>query len=228
MVLAYGRILPPDVLSGPRLGCLNLHASLLPRYRGAAPIAWAVFRGETETGISLMQMDAGLDTGPVFSQHTTPIGPDETAGDLATRLGLLAADVVRKDIPKVARGELIATPQDNALATLAPILRKEDGRIHWAQAADKVHAHVRAMSPWPGAHTRAVERVLKVLATRTSTFSPGAAPPGTVVSADRSGVLVACEGGCIEIARAQLEGRKPLTGPELAMGRALSAGMTLG
>jgi methionyl-tRNA formyltransferase len=227
LVLAYGRILPVDVLTCPRRGCVNLHASLLPRYRGAAPIQWAVVRGETETGVSLMQMDAGLDTGPVYSVRRVPIGRDETAGELASRLGGVAAEMVDTDLPSVVRGEIDAVPQLEDLATLAPVLKKEDGRIDWNRSPREIHDLVRGMQPWPGAYTQAGPKLFKVLATRPSGYRCDA-QPGTVVAADASGVLVACAGAAIEIVRGQIEGKKAITGRELAMGRALGAGQRLG
>ena len=192
LVVAYGRILPLAVLEAPRRGCLNLHASILPRYRGAAPITWAIVRGETETGISLMQMDEGMDTGPVLSIHRLPIGPETTAGELTLALGALAADVVRADLARALNGELPAVPQDHAAATMAPILDKENGRIDWRQPAQAVHDHVRGMSPWPGAFTTAGGKVLKVLESRVGAAAGAAGrrrdggdgqPPG-----DRGGV----------------------------------------
>lgn len=227
LVIAYGRILPKTLLETPRHGCLNLHASLLPKYRGAAPITWAIAHGEVETGISLMRMDEGMDTGPVFSQHSIPIGPDMTADELSLALGLLAAEVVQRDLLRAVAGEIEARPQDGALATTAPLLRKEDGRVDWTRDMRAVHDHVRAMTSWPGAFTHAGGKLLKVLATaRGSEIS--AAAPGTVVAADRHGIEVACGRGTVRLLRAQLEGKKALSAPELVSGRAVSAGMVLG
>jgi methionyl-tRNA formyltransferase len=227
LVIAYGRILPPAVLAGPRRGCLNLHASILPRYRGAAPITWAIVRGEAETGISLMQMDEGMDTGPVLSIHRIPIGPETTASELTLALGALAADVVRADLARAVLGELSATAQDGAAATLAPLLAKEDGRIAWTERAKGVHDHVRGMTSWPGAYTTAQGKTLKILESRVGEGVASAAP-GTVVAAGKLGVDVACGEGTLRILRAQLEGRKALGAAELVGGRALVAGMTLG
>jgi methionyl-tRNA formyltransferase len=226
LVLAYGRILPPGVLTAPRRGCLNLHASILPRYRGAAPINWAIARGETETGVSLMQMDEGLDTGPVCAVRRVAIGENETAGELAVRLGELAAVVVREDVPKVVRGELMAVTQEAELATLAPVLDKKDGRIDWTMPAARVHDHARGMTPWPGAYTHVGGKLLKVLATRKSPLRTSGAP-GTIVAADTSGVLVACGDAPLEIVTAQVEGRKPLAARELVSGRTLAVGTRL-
>ncbi|GAC1585019.1 MAG: methionyl-tRNA formyltransferase [Polyangiales bacterium] len=148
VVIAFGRLLPKGVLSAPRKGCLNLHASILPRYRGAAPINAAIAHGERETGISLMQMDEGLDTGPVFLHRAIAIGDDENAADLSVRIGLLGAEVVRTYLREVVQGTLVPKTQDHAMATLAPILTKEDGVIDWGRSAREIHNHVRAMQPW--------------------------------------------------------------------------------
>jgi methionyl-tRNA formyltransferase len=226
LVLAYGRILPAAVLAAPRRGCLNLHASILPRYRGAAPINWAIVRGEKETGVSLMQMDEGLDTGPVFAVRSVPIGENETAGELYARLAELAATAVREDVPRVVRGELTATPQQAELATHAPILEKKDGRIDWTKPAAEVHDHARGMTPWPGAFTHVGGKLLKVLATRRSPLRTHGAP-GTIVAADSAGVLVACGDGPLEIVTAQVEGRKPLAARDLVSGRTLAVGTHL-
>lgn len=227
LVIAYGRILPKAILDAPRTGCLNLHASLLPLYRGAAPITWAIARGEVETGISFMQMDEGCDTGPVFTTHKLPIGPDMTADELTLTLGKLAADVVRTDLLRVVEGAVSATPQDGSLATQAPLLRKEDGRIDWTRDMAAVHDHVRAMTSWPGAFTHAGGKVLKVLATSRGAEITQAAP-GTVIAADKHGIEIACGRGTVRLLRAQLEGKKALSAPELVSGRAVSAGMVLG
>jgi methionyl-tRNA formyltransferase len=228
VVLAYGRILPGPVLAAPARGCLNLHASILPRYRGAAPINWAIVRGEVETGMSLMQMDEGLDTGPVFTLRRIPIGDDETAGELAVRLGALAAEIVREDVPEVVRGELQAVPQDHAAATAAPPLEKEQGRIDWQKPAAEVHNHVRGMTPWPSAFTTCGGKLLKVLATRRSSLQSSGDAPGTILTADAGGVLVACGAGVIELVRGQMEGKKPLDARELVAGRTLTRGARLG
>jgi methionyl-tRNA formyltransferase len=227
VVLAYGRMLPPDVLACPRRGCLNLHASILPRYRGAAPIQWAIVRGETETGVSLMHMDAGMDTGPVYAVRKVAIAEDETGGELGARLAKVAAEMVETELLEAIRGEMQPTAQREDLATLAPVLKKEDGRIDWNRSARQIHDLVRGMQPWPGAHTHAGPKLLKVLATRPSSYRSGGAAPGTVLAADASGVLVSCAGAAIEIVRGQIEGKKAVTGRELVMGRALSVGQRL-
>jgi methionyl-tRNA formyltransferase len=232
LVVAYGRILPDDVLSGPRLGCINVHASLLPKYRGAAPITWAVVRGEAETGVTLMQMDSGMDTGAMLETWPTPIGPDETAGELSERLSQLGAQAVREGIPKVLAGAYAPVAQDGARATVAPMLKKEDGAIDFRQGARAVHDHVRGMSPWPGAFTRLAGKVVKVHRTAVSAAAPPAgASPGEVVLADKSRVLVACGAGAreaVELSNVQLEGRKPITAGEWVGGRGVKQGDRLG
>ncbi|WP_437618435.1 methionyl-tRNA formyltransferase [Sorangium sp. So ce1151] len=229
LVIAYGRILPKAVLEAPRRGCMNLHASILPRYRGAAPITWAIVEGEAETGIALMQMDEGMDTGPVYAVHRTPIGPDTTADELAVELGALAARVVREDLRRAVGGEIEATPQDHGAATHAPLLKKEDGRIRWDRSARQIHDHIRGMTSWPGAFTTIDGKAVKVLAARVeSEAAREEAPPGTVVMAGRGVVIVSCGAGAIQILRAQAEGRKPLAAADLVAGRTLQTGMVLG
>ncbi len=226
VVMAYGRILPDDVLAAPRCGCVNLHASILPRYRGAAPIQWAVIRGETTTGVSLMQMDAGMDTGPVFTARSLAIGPDETAGELAERLAELAARVVREDLAAVVTGAMAAVPQDPKLATHAPPIRGEDAVIDWTRSAADVHALVRGMSPSPGARTAYRGGTLKVHALALAADGP-TSPPGVVAVHGRR-VFVGTGTGAVEVVRAQCEGRRPQSAADLVNGRALRDGEALG
>ncbi len=228
LVVAYGRILPRDVLDAPRLGCVNVHASLLPRYRGAAPITWAVVHGESESGVTLMKLDEGMDTGPTFARVVTNVGPDETAGELGERLARLGAGAVTEWLPRYLAGDVTLEPQDDARATTAPMLQKEMGRIDWAKGARQVHDHVRGMSPWPGASTLCRGKVVKVHATRVVDGERVGDRPGLVVVADKSRVLVACGGGCVELASVQPEGKKPMKGAEWAMGRGVAEGDVLG
>ncbi len=231
LVVAYGRILPKEVLSAPRAGCLNVHASLLPELRGAAPITWAIVRGAKETGVGLMQMDEGLDTGPVYAERSTPIDPDETTAELSARIALLAAELVRASFVDAVEGRLVARPQDSSRATLAPILKKEDGRIDFSRPATAVHDHVRGMSPWPSAFTKLPDgRVLRVLRTRraSATLLGEQAPPGTLVIADKTGAFVACGDAVVEIVEAQVEGKRPMKAPDLVNGRVLVRGAVLG
>lgn len=230
LVVAYGRILPKDVLEAPRLGCVNVHASLLPKYRGAAPITWAIVRGEPETGITLMQMDEGMDTGAMLEQLKTEIVADETAGELAERLSALGALAVRKGLPKYVAGGYTPIAQDHAKHTVAPILKKEDGRIDFTKPARVIHDHVRGMSPWPGAFTTSRGKGLKVHTTHVTDLPSGAksAAPGTVVLADKSRVVVACGERAIELTRVQLEGKKAISASDWYAGRGVAEGDVLG
>lgn len=226
LVLAYGRILPPGVLDAPRFGCVNLHASLLPRYRGSAPIQWAILRGDTQTGISLMQMDAGMDTGPVYSRHAIGIGPDETGGELADRLAKLAAEVTLSDLPTALAGELIAEPQDSAAATTAPPIERDHGRIAWQESAATIHNLVRALAPRPGATTSVRGKQLRLTKTRLVAAAPPLAPGELRV--ERPRILVGTANGALELVAAQLEGKREMPALDLANGRALVDGERLG
>jgi methionyl-tRNA formyltransferase len=228
LVVAYGRILPKEVLDGPRLGCVNVHASLLPKYRGAAPIAWAVIRGETETGVTLMKLDEGMDTGPTFARVSTPIGPDETAGELGDRLARIGADAVREWLPRYVASDCPLEPQNDGNATGAPLLEKEHGRIDWTKPARVVHDHVRGTSPWPGAFTTGRSGTVKVNATRVVEGDRGAARAGEVVMADKTRVLVACGEGTVELVTVQPMGKRAMRASEWVMGRGVTEGDVLG
>ncbi len=227
VVLAYGRILPQAVLDAPRRGCMNLHASLLPRYRGAAPINWAIIEGETRTGISLMQMDAGLDTGPVYATRSIDIGPEETAGELSERIAELAAVVVRQDLPRAVSEELSAVAQDPKEATYAPPLTRDHCRLSFDEPALALANRVRGLSPRPGAFTSVRGKRLRVTQARPSEL-PAPGPPGRVTVWDKHQLLVATGEGTLELVRAQLEGRRELAARDLANGRALEEGDQLG
>ena len=229
IVVAYGRILTRAVLDAPRLGCLNVHASLLPRWRGAAPIQWAVASGDSECGVCLMQMDEGLDTGPVLARRAIPIGPDETAGELSERLSQLGAQLLCEELPRYLRGELVAVPQDAARMTLAPLLDKTHGELDWHKSAQRVHDLVRGMTPWPGAYTRVpAGTVLKVHATHLIDALADA-PPGTVLAADRAhGLVVACGAGALALDVVQPENKRRMTAAEYLAGRTLAVGDVLG
>jgi methionyl-tRNA formyltransferase len=228
LVVAYGRILPKDVLEAPRLGCVNVHASLLPKLRGAAPITWAVVHGEPETGVTLMKMDEGMDTGPMLQQWKTPITDDETAGELGGRLSALGALAVRQGLRTYVTNGYIPLEQEHARATMAPMLKKEDGRIDFGKPAREVHDHVRGMTPWPGAFTRARTKTLKVHATRVTDLPAGNAAPGTVVFADKTRVIVACGERGVELTRVQLEGKKAIGAGDWFLGRGVAEGDRLG
>jgi methionyl-tRNA formyltransferase len=211
-----------DVALVVAYGCVNVHASLLPKYRGAAPINWAIVRGEAETGVTLMQMDAGLDTGAVLERFPLAINENETTQELSERLAALGALAVRKGLPKHVAGGYTPTPQDHERATLAPMLSKDDGHIRWNQRARAVHDHVRGMFPWPGAFVRHRGKVIKVIETRVVPEAQGAA--GRVLFADKHRVLVGCAEGAISLERVQLEGKKPVRGGDWFIGRGVAEG----
>jgi methionyl-tRNA formyltransferase len=228
LVMAYGRILPADVLSAPRRGAMNLHASLLPKLRGAAPINWCIVNGETETGISLMQMDEGLDTGPVFSRHVITLGETENAGSLADRIAALGAQVVRDDLARAVNGELTSQPQDAALASHAPLIERQHLQLDWTQSAVALTRLVRGMAPRPGSFTVLGGKVLRVLDARAEPAPmPRGAAPGTVSVLGKRAV-VATGDGTLELLSAQLEGKKALPAVDLINGRVLHEGLVLG
>jgi len=226
LVIAYGRILVPDVLAAPGRGCLNLHASLLPKYRGAAPINWAIVHGEHETGVSLMQMDEGLDTGPVLAQEAIAIEPEENAGELAARIAELAARVVRDYLERAVRGELTPEPQDTALVSTAPPIESHHRRVDFAASAEGVTRLVRGMAPAPGAFTTVAGKRLRLGRVRPLADAPPGAP-GTVTIAGGTPCVVTGQGS-IEILAAQLEGKREVSGRDLVNGRVLAEGTILG
>lgn len=226
LVMAYGRILPLDVLNAPRAGSLNLHASLLPKYRGAAPIQWCIMAGEHETGISLMHMEEGMDTGPVYHRAATPIAPDEDAGQLAERLSQLAAEVTREQVPRVVRGELVAVPQDPALATYAPPIDTRQRTVDWTKSATSIACLVRALSPRPSAVTTI--RRKRLLLHRVEPLAEVHAEPGEVAVVQGSGLCVGTGEGSILVVRAQVEGKRPVSGRDLVNGRVVGPGDRLG
>lgn len=227
VVVAYGQILPKSVLDIPRYGCINVHASLLPKYRGAAPINQAIIDGETETGVTTMYMDVGLDTGAMLVRRTTPIGPFETAGEVHDRLALLGRDAMDETLTRLCAGTLVGETQDDTSSCYAPMLKKEQGLIDWNRPAREIHNRVRGLDPWPGAYTQLAGEPLKLARTRPEA-EPHALPPGTVLGADRDGVRVACGEGTLTIGELQLPGRKRLPAAEFLRGCPLPAGTRLG
>jgi methionyl-tRNA formyltransferase len=225
VVAAYGRILPPGVLALPPRGCINVHASLLPKYRGAAPIAWAIARGETETGVSIMQMEQGLDTGPVLLARRVAIDERDTTGTLTRKLAQLGAPALLDAFAGLRAGAVTAAPQDHSAATLAPPLRKQDGRVDFRWPAPRVRDHIRAMDPWPGAYTELAGAPLRLFA---PVVCSGAGAPGAVIGADRDGLLVACGDGVVGIGELQLPGRKRMSARALLAGHAIPVGTVLG
>jgi methionyl-tRNA formyltransferase len=227
VVVAYGQILPRSVIEIPPRGTVNVHGSLLPRYRGAAPIAWAIAGGETETGVTTMLIDEGLDTGPLLLARATPIGPEETAADLEPRLARLGAELLLETVRGLGDGLLQPKPQDHALASYAPLLKKEDGRIDWNLPADVLARRVRGFNPWPGTHTLWQGHVLKVLRARPMPGGPG--EPGTVVSVDREGLVVASgQDTRLALLEVQLESRRPVSAGAFSAGARLRPGARFG
>jgi len=224
VVVAYGRIVPRAVLDAPKAGCVNVHASLLPRWRGAAPIQWSIVHGDEETGVTLMQMDEGMDTGPILATASTLIARDDDAATLSDRLSKMGAQLLREQLPRYVAGDLTPQPQEEGAATMAPLLKKDHGRIDWNKSARAVHNQIRGMNPWPGAHTVLGERRIKVHRTLASTLDPEGAAPGQVIALDPEGILVACTEGTLEIQELQESGRKRVDARSFASGRGVAIG----
>jgi len=221
VVVAF-RILPPEIFSIPRLGSINLHASLLPAYRGAAPINRAIMNGETETGVTTFFLRERVDTGDMLLQASVPVGGDETAGELHDKLALLGARVLRDTVRGVEDGALQARPQDNRLASSAPKIRREDCRIRWELSGKRVHDHVRGLSPQPGAWTTLGGASVKIISAREMSVGAPSGQAGAVVESRRR-LVVACGGGAVEIRRLKLEGRKEMSAEEFLRGRPLGS-----
>jgi methionyl-tRNA formyltransferase len=223
VIIAYGQIIPARLIAIPRLGWINLHGSLLPKYRGAAPIQRAIASGETRTGITTMRIDAGLDTGAMLLRHETEIGPDETAPELSARLGEAGAPLVVETLRKLDSGEITPTPQDNSHATLAPPLKKEEGRVNWSWSAQEIYNRIRGFEPWPGAFTSFRGRVCEIWG-KPAPQEKATGAPGTL-SAKGGDVVAACgDGTILRLAFVQLEGRKRVTAQEFANGARLEPG----
>ena len=212
VVVAYGLILPPAVLAAPRLGCLNIHASLLPRWRGAAPIQRAIMAGDTDTGVCIMQMEAGLDTGPVLLRRSTPIGPEETTADLHDRLSQMGADLILRALARLP--DLTPAPQPDTGVLYAPKIDKAEARVDWTRPAPQVDAQVRGLSPFPGAWVMVAGERIKLLKSR---LAPGSGAPGQVLH----GFTVACGSGAVEVTMAQREGKRPALSADLLRGFSL-------
>lgn len=230
VVAAYGQILPQALLDVPRLGCLNVHTSLLPKYRGAAPIQWAILDGEPETGVTIMKMDAGLDTGPMLSTVRTTIVPEDNAQTLHDRLALLGGELLVKTIPDYAAGRIVPTPQPAEGASYARKISKEDGLIDWAQPAPVLWNRVRGFTPWPGAYTHlktdGAARLLKLWHAEVEPTLSG--QPGEILRADKNGVVVACGEQALRVTQLQREGGRRLGAQEFLAGHPLVVGSRLG
>lgn len=229
IVAAYGKILPDWLLAIPRRGCINVHASLLPSYRGAAPINWAIANGDRQTGVTIMQMDAGMDTGAMLAKRSITIGDEETAPELSARLSRLGAELLSETLPRIEHGEIEREPQDDKLATYAPMLKREDGLIDWRKRASEIAKRVRGFQPWPGAYTSVrgarltIWRARDVAVESTDSSTDGA--PGTIGGIDETGVLVWCAGPTLlRVEEMQLEGKRRLPARDVANGLRLAIG----
>lgn len=227
VVVAYGLILPQVVLDTPRLGCINSHASLLPRWRGAAPIQRAIEAGDASSGVTVMQMEAGLDTGPMLLKVTTTITAEDTGGSLHDRLATLGSQAVVEAVTKLAAGELRGEVQDDSLATYAHKLNKDEARLDWSRPAVELERLVRAFNPWPICHSTLNGEALKIHAAQ---LGVGQGTPGSVLAADKSGLTVACGEGALRLTRLQLPGGKPLSFADLYNSRReqFAPGLVLG
>jgi methionyl-tRNA formyltransferase len=227
VVAAYGKILPEWLLAIPRLGCINVHASLLPKYRGAAPINWAIANGERETGVTIMQMDAGMDTGPMLAKRAITIGDDETAAELSARLAELGAGLLSEILPLIERGEAQPISQNDDEATHAPMLKREDGLIDWRMNAREIANRVRAFQPWPGTYTNfrgsklIIWRAREIGSSEPISPEPGEAS-GTILSIDDFGITLMCgQGTIVRVEEVQIEGKRRISAREFANGARL-------
>jgi methionyl-tRNA formyltransferase len=226
VVVGYGQIIPQNVIDLAPLGIINVHASLLPKYRGAGPIQWAILNGETHTGVTTMRIDAGLDTGDMLLKAETEIGPDETAIELGRRLAVMGADLLAETLTGLAAGTIAAEKQDPARATYAPLLKKEDGRIDWARPAAAIHNQVRGLQPWPGAYTGFRGQTLHVWKAGVRGEGSGVRDAGSVLSL-RPFVVQSGE-GALELIEVQLEGRKRISASDFVNGQRVTENERLG
>lgn len=217
-VVAYGRILPQKVLDVPKRGCINIHASILPKYRGSAPYQWAVLDGLEETGVTAMYLTREMDAGDIIDVSRTPIGENETAGELLDRLAVLGADLLSKTLSRFAQGEVEGTAQDASQVSYAPMLDKSMSPIDWTKTARQVHNHVRGLHPWPVATAEIQGKLFKVHATRVA---EGSGEPGQILGLSKTGLLVACGEGAVEILSLQAEGGKRMSAPDYFRGHPL-------
>jgi methionyl-tRNA formyltransferase len=229
VVVAYGHILPQAILDLPRRGCVNVHTSLLPKYRGAAPIQWAIAHGDELTGVTLMRMDAGMDTGPILATRETQITRDDTGQTLHDRLARLGAELLIESLPGILAGSVVPQPQPLEGASLAPKIRKEDGQLDWQLPATTLWNRLRAFTPWPGAftHLRVSNRQMLLKICRAEPQPGTCGQPGEVLAADAAGVVIGCGQGSLRVLELQLEGGKRLTARAFLAGHLLAPGTRL-
>ena len=229
VIIAYGQIISQRLIDVPRLGWINVHASLLPKYRGAAPINWAIINGEERTGLTTMRIDAGLDTGPMLLKYETAIAPDETAPELMARLSQAGAPLIVETLRGLESGALAPSPQDNSRATFAPPLKKEDGRIDWTRDARQIHNRIRGLQPWPGAFTLFRGKNCHVWGAPVAVVQPSRGIATGTLTMAGSGLLVSCgDETTLRLDFVQLEGRKRITAREFANGAHLAPGESFG
>jgi methionyl-tRNA formyltransferase len=227
IVVGYGQIIPQSIIDIPPLGILNVHASLLPKYRGAAPIQWAVANGETVTGVTIMRIDAGLDTGDILASWETPIGDEETAVELGERLAVSGAALLSQTMEEFAAGRIEPQPQEDSLATLAPVLKKEDARIDWRWPARKIQCRARGFQPWPGVSTQFRGQAMQIWSCAVANGA-NAGGPGAIHPAKRR-LLVSCgEGTALELLEVQLAGKKRVTAEAFLNGHRVEENEVLG
>jgi len=229
VIVAYGQIVPQWMIDIPPYGCINLHASLLPKYRGAAPIAWALVRGEKETGVTTMKIDAGMDTGDMLLERSEPIRDDDTTETLGERLSVIGAELMIETLRQLERGEVTPRPQNSDLATLAPRLKKEDGRMDWTRPAEDLARRVRGFAPWPGAYTAFRGKHLHIWRAEAVPAAGGSGPaPGTISTAGGRFAVACGEATLLVLDEVQLEARKRLSARDFVNGARVQSGETLG
>jgi methionyl-tRNA formyltransferase len=224
-VAAYGKILPKNILDLPAHGCVNVHASILPKYRGAAPINWAIIRGEKVTGITTMKMDEGMDTGDMLLKKEIPIEDEDTGETLSEKLSHIGAELLIETLNLLKEGKLNPIPQDHSQATYAPMLKKEDGKIDWSKSAEEIRNLIRGALPWPGAYTMLDGKLLKIY---KANISNGVGNPGEVIQSDSGILRIATGSGALDILELQMEGGKRLKADEFLRGRRVKEGSVLG
>jgi len=224
---AFGQLLSAENLAIPKYGCINVHGSLLPKYRGAAPIQWAIIDGETETGITTMMTAIGMDTGDILLVDQIAIDPDETAGELFERMAILGAETLRRTITSLEAGTLVRIPQDETQATKCPMLKKEHGKLDFSQSAASVHNRVRGTNPWPGAYALLDGEVIKIHKTQKTDLAIGKEPIGILKGSAKSGLFVRCTDGWLEIVELQATGGKRMRAKDYLLGRSLEGKVLL-